>query len=95
VDVDLGGAGLRGAYLEGADLSRSDLTEADMSWTNLNSANLEGATLDGANLASAQCDEATTWPEGFDVPDEMRFVSQRSAVPRASTASPPASRPED
>jgi uncharacterized protein YjbI with pentapeptide repeats len=76
---DLGRAGLRGAYLEGADLSRANLSEADLSWTNLNSAKLEGTVLDRADLPSAQHDDATTWPEDFDVPDGLRYVSQDSS----------------
>jgi uncharacterized protein YjbI with pentapeptide repeats len=96
IEVDLGAAGLRGAYLEGTDLSRSDLSEADLSWTNLNSTNLDGALLDGANLSSAQYDSATTWPDGFDIPSDVKFVSQ-GTTPHETDAAPtrPSTNPED
>jgi len=60
---------LRGANLAGANLSGSDLRGAD----------LREATLADADLISAQADETTWWPNGFDPTAEGVVIVDTSA----------------
>ena len=74
-------AKLFGANLERADLHRSNLRSADLSRAVLRAANLRGSNLVGASLfgadlrranlrrasfRSAEADQETRWPDGFD-----------------------------
>ena len=71
-DVDLSQANLGGADLRGADLTDVCLSRADLSGTNLNSANLSKADLTDSNLSGAVWNGETVFPEGFEIPDELR-----------------------
>jgi uncharacterized protein YjbI with pentapeptide repeats len=65
--ANLKDAGLHSAVLSGADLTGSNLEGAGLEGANLEGANLQGANLRGAVLLNALYDEATIWPNGFDV----------------------------
>lgn len=59
--VDLVNTDLQGAYLAGARLNGAYLTDA-----RLDGAYLVGAPLEGEERYSAQADDNTKWPNGFD-----------------------------
>lgn len=65
--ANLKDTGLHGAVLTGADLTGANLEGAGLEGANLEGANLQGANLRGAVLLNALYDEATIWPNGFDV----------------------------
>jgi membrane protein implicated in regulation of membrane protease activity len=65
--ANLKDAGLHSAVLTGADLTGANLEGAGLEGANLEGADLQGANLKGAVLLGAEYDEATVWPEGFDV----------------------------
>lgn len=71
--ADLREADLAAARLNGADLRQANLAGASLMRANLRGANLTDACLEGAYLISAQYDDHTQWPEGFD-PDEHGAV---------------------
>ena len=45
---------------------------ANLNGANLNGANLSGASLRGAYLRGAVWSDETVFPEGFEIPDELR-----------------------
>jgi hypothetical protein len=45
---------------------------ANLNGANLNGANLRGANLRGADLRGAVWSDETVFPEGFEIPDELR-----------------------
>ena len=63
---------LRGANLEGANLRKANVTRADFRGANLRGASLSGTDLrrpgSGVTsyLISAEANEDTIWPKGFD-----------------------------
>lgn len=61
------GANFQGATLRRANFAGADLRQADLSESDLRGANLIGADLLGARFTGARYDEATRWPEGFEV----------------------------
>ncbi len=65
--ANLKDAGLHSAILTGADLTGANLEGAGLEGANLEGADLQGASMTGAVLLNAEYDEATVWPEGFDV----------------------------
>jgi hypothetical protein len=70
--ADLRRASLDHAHLAGANLSRASLQDAnlrhaDLRHANLRGANLRGATVNAAQLTGAHADQATIWPDGFDL----------------------------
>ncbi len=72
-------AKLSGAVLSGADLREADLSDADLTGANLSGASLRGtvltgASLDEARLGHAGVDDSTVWPQGFEIPEEVRWV---------------------
>ncbi len=73
-DAKLTGAVLSGADLRGADLSDADLTGANLSGASLRSTVLTGARLDETRLTRVGVDESTVWPEGFEIPEEIRWL---------------------
>lgn len=73
---------LRGAWLADAQFAGTNLTKADLSGAHLEGADLSGAVgLDQAVLDGASYSEATSWPEGFPVPDGLAYVDSRPAAP--------------
>ena len=60
-------ADLRGADLEYANLYRAYLIRAD-----LTDVCLSGADLTNANLSGAVWNDGTVFPEGFEIPGELR-----------------------
>ena len=65
--ADLSRADLFGADFFGADFSGAYLAGANLSGADLSGADLAGADLFGVNLTGVKHDDATVWPEGFDV----------------------------
>ena len=56
-----------GANLSGADLSDTNLNDANL-WR----ADLRGTNLSDADLSGAVWNDETVFPEGFEIPDELR-----------------------
>jgi uncharacterized protein YjbI with pentapeptide repeats len=86
--ANLKDAGLHGAVLSGADLTGGSLEGAGLEGANLEGANLQGANLRGAVLLNALYDEATIWPDGFDVTAHgavrRAWPTEPASWPRAS-----------
>ena len=55
-----------------ADLDRAYLSGVNLRGTNLRGAYLRGANLGWANLSGAIWNSETVFPEGFEIPDELR-----------------------
>jgi hypothetical protein len=70
--ANLEGANLRRANLrsESADLRGADLSGADLTSADLREAKLGSADLTDADLSGVTCDATTTWPEGFEPPEQ-------------------------
>lgn len=76
-------------------LDRYSAGERDLTSADLHGANLQGAILDAVNLSAAQYHKATTWPEDFTIPSDMRFVSEGpNSQETESVNPPPASDPQ-
>ncbi|ANI91255.1 Uncharacterized protein in mobD 3'region [Dietzia timorensis] len=80
MSADLSGARLKRADLVGARLVRANLIGADLSDARLKRADLSGARLSDAGsfvaeLTSAQYDENTKFPDGFD-PDNAGMITR-------------------
>ena len=86
--ANLKDAGLHGTILSGADLTGGNLEGAGLEGANLEGANLQGASLRGAVLLNALYDEATIWPDGFDVTAQgavrRAWPTEPAPWPRAS-----------
>jgi uncharacterized protein YjbI with pentapeptide repeats len=56
-----------------ATFGNADLTRADLAWSDLCGADLSSARLEGADFDRAAFDEATRWPEGFALPEALKW----------------------
>jgi uncharacterized protein YjbI with pentapeptide repeats len=65
--ANLHGADLRGSDLRGADLRGSDLRGADLRNTDLSMTKIWQADTDDERASSIRCDDATMWPDSFDL----------------------------
>ena len=60
------------ADLSGASLYRANLYRANLTGASLANAYLIRADLTNANLSGAVWNDGTVFPEGFEIPDELR-----------------------
>ena len=67
---------LRRARLLGTDFSGANLSGADLSFSDASGASFFGANLKQVSFDRVNFDEKTTFPEGFDVPDELIWSGQ-------------------
>ena len=70
--ADLSGANLTDANLISASLADANLYRAYLIRADLTDVCLSGADLTNANLSGAVWNDGTVFPEGFEIPDELR-----------------------